>query len=356
MILKKIIKNNFVLNNRIVVSPMCQYSSDNGSPSPWHYKHLGSLICSGAGMLVLESTAVNFEGRISNRDLCLYNKKHLLELKKLIIFLKSLNNIPICIQLSHAGRKGSSFVPWVKKNRPLNKTKRWDTISSSDIKKDNLWPKPKIATKRAIEKIVNDFCRSAKYAIDAGVDAIEIHMAHGYLIHQFLSPVSNKRTDEFGGTFEKRSALAIKIIKKIKKICKNKILLGARITGVDHLEDGIIAKEAIQLSIKLEKCGLDYICVSSGGIKTITNMKKNPGLERLKISKEIKKKTKKLIIGTTGNMGNLTQLKKSILKKKIDFAFIGRPFLKNPNWLLEYLYKNNKKILIPNQYIRGFQK
>ena len=231
---------------------MCQYSSNNGSPSSWHYKHLGSLICSGAAMLVIESTAISSEGRISDRDLCLYNKTHLKELKKLITYLKSLKNIPICIQLSHAGRKGSSFVPWIKKI-VFTKSKGWQTISSSGIKKDLFWPTPKIATKKDLSKIINDFCKSAKLAKQAGIDAIEIHMAHGYLVHQFLSPISNKRTDEYGGSLNNRSKLAQNIIKKIKKICKDKIAIGARITGIDHVKNGLELKDSIFLSKKIRK-------------------------------------------------------------------------------------------------------
>ena len=356
MILKKIKKNRLEFDNRIVVSPMCQYSSDNGCPSAWHYKHLGALVCSGASMVVIESTAVSFEGRISKKDLCLYNEKHFKELKKLIKYLKSLKNIPVCIQLNHAGRKGSSYVPWIKKNFPLPKKKGWTTISSSNIKKDNLWPRPKIADKNDIKKIINDFSNSAKFAIKAGVDAIELHMAHGYLIHQFLSPISNNRIDEYGGSSQKRLNLALKITKKVKKLCKSKIILGARITGEDHVNKGLGLGDAINLSKKLEKHGVNYICVSSGGINTKTKMRKNPRPQRLKISKEIKKKTRSILIGATGNMGNITKLNNSILKKEIDFAFIGRPFLRNSNWLIEYFSKIGKKILVPNQYSRSFLK
>jgi 2,4-dienoyl-CoA reductase-like NADH-dependent reductase (Old Yellow Enzyme family) len=270
--------------------------------------------------------------------------------------LKTLKNIPICIQLNHAGRKGSSYIPWIKKNYSLPKNKGWTTISSSNLKKDSSWPKPKIANKKDIKKIINDFYKSAKFAIRAGVDAIELHMAHGYLIHQFLSPVSNNRIDEYGGSFQKRSNLALEITKKIKKLCNSKIILGARITGEDHVDDGLEISDAINLSKKLEKKGIDYVCISSGGIKTKTKMNKNLRSRRLKISKEIKKNTTTILVGATGNMGNVGKLNHSIVKKEIDFAFVGRPFLRNSNWLIEYFSKIRKKALIPNQYSRGFIK
>ena len=267
--------------------------------------------------------------------------------------MKSLKNIPVCIQLNHAGRKGSSYVPWIKKTFHYQKKKGWTTISSSNIKKDNLWPRPKIADKNDIKKIINDFSNSAKFAIKAGVDAIELHMAHGYLIHQFLSPISNNRIDEYG-VFSKKIEFSFKDNKKSKKLCKSKIILGARITGEDHVNKGLGLGDAINLSKKLEKHGVNYICVSSGGINTKTKMRKNPRPQRLKISKEIKKKTRSILIGATGNMGNITKLNNSILKKEIDFAFIGRPFLRNSNWLIEYFSKIGKKILVPNQYSRSF--
>ena len=221
MIYQSIKINKLKLENRVVVSPMCQYSAINGHPSSWHYKHLGSLVKSGASMVILESTAVNKEGRITKNDLCLYNEEHKKSFKKLILFLKSIKNIPIFIQLSHAGRKGSAEIPWIKSNSPLKKEDGWQTISSLGIKKDLKWPKPKHATEKDIKKIINDFAKSAKFAISSGFDGIEIHMAHGYLIHQFLSPIVNKRKDSYGGSFEKRSLLAVQITKNLKKICKN---------------------------------------------------------------------------------------------------------------------------------------
>ena len=355
MIYKSIKINKLKLENRVVVSPMCQYSAINGHPSNWHYKHLGSLVKSGASMIILESTAVNKEGRITKKDLCLYSEEHKKSFKKLILFLKSIRDIPILIQLSHAGRKGSSEIPWVKSNTPLKKKDGWQTISSLGIKKDLKWPRPKHATEKDIKKIINDFAKSAKFAILAGFDGIEIHMAHGYLIHQFLSPVVNKRKDSYGGSFEKRSLLAIQITKNLKKICKNKTILGVRMTATDHLKKGININESLRFVKDLESLGVNYVCISSGGIKTKTNLKMKIKGFRSNLTKKIKLNTRKMVIGTTGKLGDINFLNKKLKNNFFDLAFVGRPFLKNPNWM----FTKDKKIedlkKVPKQYLRGHE-
>ena len=352
MIFKSLKINKKKLKNRIAISPMCQYSATKGSPSNWHYKHLSSLVCSGAAMLIIESTAVSKGGRITEKDLCLQNDKQYKDLKKLIKFLKSLNNIPILIQLSHSGKKGSSYVPWIKSNTPL-KHNSWKTLSSSKIKKDKNWPTPKEASKKEINQLIKDFYKSAKYAKKAGLDGVEIHMAHGYLLHQFLSPISNHRKDRYGGTNDNRNILPLEITKKLKKITKNDLILGARVTGLDHIKKGIGLKQSIDFINKLKKAGLNYVCVSSGGIKTKTGLNpKKRGIRAL-VTKKIKNKIDNLVIGTTGNLSDLNYLNRILENKFLDLAFIGRPFLKNPNWLFKYALKNNREDLISNQYRRA---
>jgi 2,4-dienoyl-CoA reductase-like NADH-dependent reductase (Old Yellow Enzyme family) len=352
MILKKIKIGNNYLKNRIVVSPMCQYSANNGCPSIWHYSHLGSLMNSGASMLMIESTSVNMNGRITNKDLCLKNKIQAQKMKKLLIFLKKINTIPIGLQISHSGRKGSSYIPWVKNNKPLEGKDSWQTYSASPIKKDKGWPTPKELNFKKINILINDFINTCKIANKIGIDAIEIHMAHGYLIHQFLSPISNKRKDIYGGNDKNRMRLALIISKKIRKMWPKNKILGARITGEDHLPNGIKIKNAIKLTKELKKIGFDYICVSSGGIISKTNLKNNLEGFRVKIANKIKKNVK-IKIRTSGNLSNLHFLNKAFKKKLIDFAAIGRPFLNNPRWLLNYLAKN-KNHDFPHQWVRGF--
>ena len=344
-------KRSFV--NRISVSPMCQYSANNGLPSDWHFRHLSNLIMSGAGLLMIESTAVTAKGRISKKDLCIESKKQKQEFKKLIQHLKRVNDIPIGIQLSHSGRKGSSEIPWIKANTPLKKKEAWQTFSSSNLPKDAGWPKPKNMNINEIKSLIKKFKMSIKNSLYANFDILELHMAHGYLLHQFLSPICNNRTDSYGGNKLNRFRLALEIAKIARKIWPNNKILGARITGNDHLKNGISTKEAVEFCLELEKIGFDYVCVSSGGIITKTNMKQKKFF-RLDFAKEIKKKTN-LKVGITGFTNDLKLADKYIKKNYFDNIFIGRPFLKNPFFLYdeEFLKKKGFRSA-PSQYLRGY--
>lgn len=199
-----------------------------------------------------------------------------------------------------------------------------------------------------------DFEKSALFAKKAGFDGIEIHMAHGYLIHQFLSPISNIRKDEFGGSFLNRSSLPISIVSKLKKITGKKMILGARVTASDHLDKGIKLKESINFIKLLKREGVNYVCISSGGIKTKTKLNTKKKGIRVSFAKKIKKQVSNLVIATTGNLSDLKYLDRIMKNECIDLAFIGRPFLKNPNWLMNHAYKNREIKIIPNQYLRAF--
>jgi len=354
MIFKKFKINGVILQNRIIISPMCQYSADKmGGPSSWHYSHLGSLVKSGAGMLITESVAVSKIGRITPRDLCLYNDRQEIKFKKLIKYLRSINkDMPLCIQISHSGRKGSSFVPWDKNKGSINTQKGgWKTVSPSSIKKDPGWSNPKSLKIKSIKKIISEFVSATKRAKKIGFDGLELHIAHGYLLHQFMSPISNKRKDLYGGNFINRVRIVDEITKKIRSVWPKEKILGARITGSDHVKNGINVNESIKFSEILKKNGFDYACVSSGGIIKQTRLNTKKKMFRINIAKKIKSKSK-ILISTTGRMNNLKICQKLIKRKQIDMITIGRPFLKNPFWL--YDIKEFKKN-IPKQIIRGFE-
>lgn len=351
MLLKPIKINKIILKNKIVVSPMCQYSAKKGSPSFWHYEHLKKLSNSGAALLMIESTAVSKIGRITHNDLCLYNNTHEKNLKKLFKFLKINNAQNIGIQISHSGRKGSAEIPWVRRNNPLNKNK-WNTVSASAIKKDKNWPTPKVLTIKEIKNISNQFEQCAKKAKRIGFDCLEIHMAHGYLLHQFFSNISNKRKDLYGGNLINRTRLLIEVASKVRSQWPKSRILGARITGSDRLEKGIKPKDAYYLVKELEKVGFDYICVSSGGIKTKTKLNIKKDCFNVDIARNIKKKTS-LLIRCSGRI-DYNHATKLINSKKIDLICVGREFIKNPNWLIKVLKNNGNDKIIPNQYKRCF--
>ncbi len=346
---KKLKINNHVLKNRYVVSPMCQYSANKGNPSDWHYFHLAKLAMSGASTLMLESTAVSEEGKISVKDLTLKDKTNEKNLKKLIIFLKKFSDIKIGIQISHSGRKGSSFVPWIKSNFPLDKGK-WKTYAPSAIRRDKHWPIPTELNLTQIKKIKNEFLIAAKRANRIGFDCLEIHMAHGYLLHQFFSKISNKRIDKYGGNLEKRTKLLTEISEEIRKVWPKKKILGARITGSDRLKKGNDIKDAIYLTKKLKKIGFDYVCVSSGGIIPKTNLKIKNGFN-VDLAKIIKKQCK-IIVRTSGMINSVNFANKLIKDKYIDLICIGRKFVSEPNFLIKQMNKKIKQELIPNQYKR----
>ena len=352
-ILKPFKIKGITLPNKIVVASMCQYSSDNGNPSKWHYGHLQKLASSGAGMLMLESTAVNLSGRISLKDLTLCNKKNEIAFSNIVKHLKTVSRIPLGIQISHSGRKGSAQIPWIKSNTSLNKKNGgWKTYAPSSIARDKKWPKPKSLTNFQIKKIVNDFKNCAIRAKRIGFDCLEIHMAHGYLLHQFFSPISNKRKDTYGGNLEKRCKLLIEVTKEIRKIWPKNKILGARVTGKDWLKNGVSVNDCIFLTKKLKKMGLDYVCVSSGGILPKTNIKFKPGYQ-VHLAKKIKKESK-IITRTAGMITSFEQAKKIIDNGSADLVVVARKFINDPNWLIHSIKKKTGKSPVPNQYKRCF--
>lgn len=350
MILEPFKINKVLLPNRIVVAPMCQYSAINNSPSLWHYNHLHKLATSGAGMLMFESTSVNLQGRITLKDLVIQNK-NVINFQKILNYLKENSNIPLGIQISHAGKKASSEIPWIKNNSPLENKYAWKTVSASPIKRDSKWPIPFKLSIKQIKKIVNNFKNSSIYANKIGFDCLEIHMAHGYLLHQFFSPISNKRDDEYGGSLQNRCKFLFEVAKIIRDNWPKNKILGARITGSDWLENGTTIEDAIYLTKKLKDIGLDYVCVSSGGITPKTNIIFKPGYQ-VYLAKQIKKKTN--IITRVAGMINYEMANKLIKNSSIDLVAIGREFIKNPTWLIQKIKKNKKNITLPNQYLRCF--
>lgn len=351
MILEPFKINKITLPNRLVVAPMCQYSAINSCPSQWHYGHFQQLANSGAGSLIFESTSISMTGRITLKDLVLNNQKQEIEFSKIINYIRKISRIKVGIQISHAGRKGSSELPWIKSNYPIKNKFSWKTVSASPLKRDKHWPTPNELSIEDIYKIINDFKNSALRAKKIDFDCLEIHMAHGYLLHQFFSPISNKREDDFGGSFEKRCKLLLETAKNIRSIWPKEKILGARITGSDHLLNGIKIEDCIKLVKKLKDIGIDYVCVSSGGIIPITKLSFKPGYQ-VYLAEQIKKKTG-IITRTAGMITSLRQAEYIVKNKKADLVAIGREFIKNPTWLIKEM-KKLKKDIIPNQYKRCF--
>jgi 2,4-dienoyl-CoA reductase-like NADH-dependent reductase (Old Yellow Enzyme family) len=349
--LKKFYLNKIKLNNRICIAPMCQYSANNGNPSEWHYFHLKKLMQAGSGLLIIESTAISKEGMISKNDLSLYNKKNFTELKKLYNYLRNISDTKIGIQLSHSGRKGSSSLPWIKPNFPLNSKTGWKTIAPSKIKRDKHWPNPKEANLKDLNKIKLDFIKSTIYAKKIGFDCLEVHMAHGYLLHQFFSPLSNKRKDSYGNNLKNRCKYLLEIATAIRKIWPKNRILGARVSGSDWMKKGASITDCIFLCKNLKRVGFNYVCVSSGGVIPKTKIKFKKGYQ-VHLARKIRERVR-IKVKTTGNINGIKHAEEIIKSGKADLVSFGRKFINSPTWLIkELLYY--KKTNLPNQYKRCF--
>jgi len=344
MIFKPLQINDVILSNRITVAPMCQYSASMGNSTTWHYGHLFNLIKSGAGMVMTESIAVTLDGRITHNCLALETDENVTSLNSLFQFLKS--EIPLGAQLSHSGRKGSSYVPWDRYNSPLEGN-NWDTVSASAISRDDDWPLPTELSSSDMGEIVNRFSSSAEILDSIGFEILEIHMAHGYLLHQFFSPISNKRIDSYGGSLENRCKFLLSVSEMVRSVWPKEKVLGARVTGTDWLEGGSTIEDCVYLTQELKTIGFDYVCVSSGGILPVTNLPNTEPKYQVQLSRELKKSVD-ILTKTAGRITTLKQVSDILDSGSADMVAIGRKFIQNPTWL----YDNEN--LIPIQYKKCF--
>jgi len=333
---------------------MCQYSAINGRPSSWHFSHLQKLSQLGASMLILESTFPSKNAKISKNDLILSNNHEKKLFKNLIEHIRQFSNIPLGIQISHAGRKGSSHIPWKKFNSSLSKKEGgWATYAPSSIKRDRSWPIPIKLDLKKIYKIRKDFVNSAQLANQSGFDLLEVHMAHGYLLHQFFSPISNKRTDEYGGNLTKRSRFLLEIAEEIRQHWPKEKILGARVTADDCLKNGITMDDCTYLVNELKNIGFDYITPSSGGIIPVTNKKIKPCYQ-VKYCHHLKKSID-IKVYANGMIRTKKEIDNIISNNYADFVAVSKPFINNPYWLFKIAKDNGINLEIAKQYSRCFQ-
>ena len=338
------------IKNRIAVSPMCQYSSIDGFANDWHLVHLGSRAIGGAGIVMTEATSVSLEGRISPSDLGIWKDDHIENLKKISSFILQHSAVP-GIQLAHAGRKASHAEPW-NGNKPISLTHGgWKTLAPSSIPFSPETDIPESLTKQAISKVVEDFSKAAKKAFIAGFKIIEIHAAHGYLINEFLSPLSNKRIDEYGGTFENRIRLLLEIVEAVRSVWHHDFPLFVRISASDWLSNGWTIKDSLTLSEILKSKGVDLIDCSSGGIVPYVKIPLSPGYQ-VSFAEQIKKQAGIL----TGAVGLITQAKQAdsiISEGKADIVLMARELLRDPYFPLRAVHELGIEINWPTQYARA---
>ena len=254
------------LANRIVVSPMCQYSADDGCANDWHLMHLGMMAHSGAALVVVEATHVERHGRITHGCLGLYSDDNEAALARVVRQARRMGSAKFGIQIAHSGRKGSAQRPWEGAGALKPDADPWPTIAASPIPFGEGWHTPREVTEADMDRVRSAFVASVQRALRIGFDEIELHMAHGYLIHGFMSPISNKRSDQYGGSLENRLRFPLSIARAVRAVVPNTVALGARITGSDWREGGLTPDDAVAIARALKGEGLDFICISSGGV------------------------------------------------------------------------------------------
>ena len=311
---------NITLKNRIVVSPMCQYSATDGFTNDWHLVHLGSRAVGGAGLIIMEATSVSPEGRISPGDVGLWKDEHISGLSRIVKFIHSHGAIA-GIQLAHAGRKASCAIPQEGGKQLDEKSGGWKTFAPGDI--------PFLAGERipeslnydGISKVVSDFKSAAGRALTAGFKVIEIHSAHGYLLHEFLSPLSNNRTDEYGGSFENRIRILLQVVDAIKSVWPPENPLFVRISATDWTEGGWTIEESVKLAYSLKDKGVDLIDCSSGGNVHNSKIPVGPGYQ-VPFSEAVRKAG--ILTGAVGAITTAVQAESILREEKADLVFLAR--------------------------------
>lgn len=321
---------DITIRNRIAVSPMCQYSSVDGYPNDWHLVHLGSRAVGGAGMVVMEATAVSPDGRISPTDSGIYYDDHVEPFAKIARFLKQ-NGACAGIQIAHAGRKASTNKPWEGNDHIGNDQGGWDTIAPSAIAFGGKLKKiPKEMTLDDIARVQADFVAAAKRALAAEFECLEIHFAHGYLMHEFYSPLSNKRTDAYGGSFDNRIRFLLETFSAVREVWPARLPLIARLSVNDWDEGGVTLEESVELVKQLKAAGLDMIDVSHGMVTPGEDIPWAPGMmiaSAARIRREVG-----IAAATSWMITHPKQAQDALQSGKLDMVMLGREMLRDPYW------------------------
>ena len=330
--------------NRIGMSPMCQYSSLDGFATDWHIVHYGSRAVGGTGLIMLEATAVTPEGRITSFDLGLWNDAQIENLKQITDFIQSQGSVA-GIQIAHAGRKASH-------DKPVNGSKQlqpelggWETVAPSSLPFESLEIAPNKLNINGIKQVIEQFKFAALRAVKAGFKVLEIHAAHGYLIHQFLSPLSNERKDEYGGSFENRTRLILQIVEAVQSVWPQELPLFVRLSATDWTSGGWNLDETVQLCSILKQKGVDLIDCSSGGNIASAKIPVAPGYQ-VQFSEAIRKTG--ILTSAVGLITSPDQINSILDNEQADLIFLGRELLRNP-----YFALNIENVDWPDQYLRG---
>lgn len=340
------------LENRIVIAPMCQYSASDGQAGDWHLIHLGHLALSGAGLMILEATAVSPEGRISPQDLGLYSDADEAALARVLSAVRAFSPIAMAVQLSHAGRKGSSRPPWdggtqIGPNEPTG----WKTLAPSPVPHVEGEDAPQALDRAGLDRVREDFVEAARRAARLGLDGIEIHGAHGYLLHQFLSPIANKRTDEYGGSLENRMRFPLEAFDAVRDVFPAQKPVWMRISATDWVPNGWDIEGTIALSKALKAHGCAAIHVTTGGVSPAQAIKLAPGYQ-VPYAQRVKAEVGLPTIAV-GLITEPEQAEAIIGNGEADAVSLARAMLYDPRWPWHAAAKLGARVRAPKQYWRS---
>src|SRR5437763_981300 len=318
--------------NRVFVSPMCQYSSQEGYASDWHLVHLGSRAVGGAGLIFTEATAVLAEGRISPQDLGIWDDGHIEMLSRIVRFIHEQGSIA-GMQLAHAGRKASTRRPWETPGTVPENEGGWKkVVAPSALRFADNYPMPQALTLDGIQELVSAFAAAARRACQAGFRVVEIHAAHGYLIHEFLSPLSNQREDDYGGSFENRTRLCLEIVAAVRSAWPKELPLFVRISATDWIDGGWDIEQSVKLAAELKQIGVDLIDCSSGGNVSHAKIPVGPGYQ-VAFAERIRREAN-IMTGAVGMITAPVQAEHIIRTEQADAVIMAREFLRDPYWAL----------------------
>jgi 2,4-dienoyl-CoA reductase (NADPH2) len=338
------------LRNRVGVSPMCQYSSPDGLATDWHLVHLGSRAVGGAGLVMTEATAVTPQGRISPEDLGLWDDRHIEPLARVVRFIRA-HGAAAGVQLAHAGRKASVRRPW-EGGAPLAPGEGgWPVVGPSPLPFAVGWPVPQALDEAGIREVVAAFRRAALRAMDAGFDLVEIHAAHGYLLHEFLSPLSNRRTDRYGGSPENRMRLLLEAAGAVRAAVRNRVPLFVRISATDWVEGGWDVEQSVALARELGRHGVDLIDCSSGGLVPHARIPVAPGYQ-LPLAERVRRKSG-VRTAAVGLLTEPAQADAVVRSGQADLVLLGRVLLRKPYWPLHAAKALGRDVPWPVQYGRA---
>lgn len=338
-------------SNRVFVSPMCEYSSTDGFANDWHFVHLGSRAVGGAALVLTEATAVVPEGRISPQDLGIWQDDHIEPLARIVNFIHQQGSVA-GMQLAHAGRKASTYRPWEGNGELPETAGGWkNVVAPSAIPFADHYPMPQALTIDGIKEVIKAFAAAARRACEAGFRVVEIHAAHGYLIHEFLSPLSNHRTDAYGGSFENRTRILREVVTAVRGSWPQGAPLFVRISATDWVEGGWDIHESVELSRQLKDLGVDLIDCSSGGNVAQAKIPVGPGYQT-PFAEQIRKEAR-ILTGTVGMITSPVQAEHVVATGQADAVILARELLRDPYWPLRAARELGQPILWPIQYLRA---